>query len=366
MTTTSLIVPLLAPCRSWLAVTMLILSPVGAIAEGPKAPPSEVDEPPRLTLAELPDASDWTAADWQAGGLDYRIDLDLLAPLGTGGGNLATWLARFMDGGPEGDAALGRASTVEIPGFGEWSLLPFDDPLLLAAEPWIDQRTCRFYPDVFTYDSFDFQLPDLGVSLVLGRTWIARGLGQPGTLEAAKADARRAGRLGRLLLQDDVMVLPNLVGMALIRFGAEALYELARREGDGAGAALAALVLADSAALRAETIRRKDLAEDAIAHLVEPPIVGLLTGPVLDIRDLEVEGVISVAESPASRALRLEALTGLYLVEHMGTRSQSKRAAGVLMRLSADADPLVAATADELRKRELDRSELFGRASIFH
>ncbi len=107
----------------------LVLAP-GSAAAGEKAPPASVDEPPRLTLAELPAASDWTAAAWQ-GGLDYRVDLDLLAPLGTGGGNLAAWLASLVDVGPEGAAALGRAKTVEVPGFGEWDLLPFDDPLLL-------------------------------------------------------------------------------------------------------------------------------------------------------------------------------------------------------------------------------------------
>ncbi len=363
------------PCRGWLvaATAALLLAPSSQAAEGPKAPPANVDEPPRLTLAELPDAHAWTTADWQAGGLDYKVDLDLLAPLGTGGGNLAIWLARFMDGGPEGDMAMARAETVEIPGFGDWSLLPFDDPLLLEAEPWIDQRTCRFYPDVFTYDGFDSLSPDLRLAVVFSRTWIARGLGQPATVTAAKADVRRAIRLGRLLLQDDVMVVQNLVGIALIRAGAEALYELARRAGratgaptgaDGAGAALAALVLLDSAALRAETIRRMDLTETVLAHLVEPPIVGRLIGPVLDIQEVEVRAVISVADSPSSRALRLQALTSLYLILHMGTRSQREAATATLERLAGDADPLVAATASKLRKREFDKAELFRRAAV--
>ncbi len=100
------------------------------------------------------------------------------------------------------------------------------------------------------------------------------------------------------------------------------------------------------------------------AHLVEPPIVGLLTGPVLDIRDFEVADVIALAESPATRALRLEALAALYLVEHMGTGSQREKAAAALDQLAGDPDPLVAAAAKQLKQREFDKSELFMRAGV--
>ncbi len=154
------------------------------------------------------------------------------------------------------------------------------------------------------------------------------------------------------------------MGVALVRDGAAALYRLARRAGDGTGAALAALVLVDSTALRAEILRRSAIATAIPAHLVEPPIVGLLTGPVLDVRDYEVAEAIALAESPASRALRLEALAALYLVEHMGTGSQREKAVAALDRLAGDPDPLVAAAAKQLKRREFDKSELFLRASV--
>ncbi len=366
-------VPLPAWCRGLIAATVLLLAPVIAVAEGRKAPPASLEEPPPPVLSELPYPSAWTWISWKAGGLDYRIDLDLLAPLGTGGGNLATWLGRLMVGGPEREMALRRARNVEIPGLGDWSplhfvvserfgdstLLPFDDPLLLEAEPWIDQRTCRFYPDVFAYQDIDARPFDFSVGLLLGRTWIARGLARPGPASAAEADVRRAVRLGRLLLQDDVTVLQNLVGMALIRAGAAGLYALARRSDNGAGAALATLVLVDSAELRAETIRRKNLTGEVVAHFIQPRILGRLTGPVLEINGFEVDEIIKLADSLSSRALRLEALNALYLIMHMGSRSQSERATFALGRLAGVADPIVAAAARKLRKREFDKSLMF-------
>ncbi len=370
--------PLSARSRCRLVVTMLLLAPAGVVAEDLKAPPARVEEPASLALSELPFPSAWSWISWQAGGLDYRIDLDLIAPLGTGEGNLATWLARFMTGGPEITAALGRAKTVEIPGLGDWNplefavserygdsdVLPFDDALLLEARPWVDQRHCRFYPDVFAYQDIDSRPPDLRIALLLGRSWIARGLALPGTDAVAEADVRRAIRLGRLLLRDDVMVAQNLVGISLIRAGAAGLYALARRSDDGAGAALATMVLVDSATLRAEIIRRKDFANDVIAHLVQPRILGRLTGPVLEIRGFEVDSIFKLVDSLSSRALRLEALNALYLIAHMGNRSQRESAAFALGRLSGVVDPIVAAAARKLQKREFDKSLMF-RPGIF-
>ncbi len=377
MTTTTLTMPSPLRCQTWLAVAILLLMPAGAFAQGSKAPPAKVEEPPTLKLSELPYPSDWTWIDWKAGGLDYRVDLDLLAPLGTGGGNLAIWLDPLIAGSPKAEAALRRAERLKIPGLGDWSplqfafsdrfgdfdLLPFDDPLLLEAEPWIDQRTCRFFPDVFFYEDIYARPFHFRLALLLGRTWVARGLSRTGT--AAKADVRRAIRLGRLLLQDDVMVEHNLIGIALIRAGAAGLYALALRGDDGDGriealnATLATLALLDSAALNAEIMRRRDIAENVRAHLIQPRITGRLTGPVLEMRRFEVENVVKLANGLASRALRLEALNALYLIRHMGSRSHSERAAFELGRLAGVADPMVAAAARTLREREFDKSKLF-------
>lgn len=346
---------------------LLLVASASRAGVGPEAPPASIEEPRGLSLSELPDPFDWTSFDWLADGLGYKVDLDLLAPLGSGDGNLATWLVLFMDDGvlrEEAIETLARASTVENGDLAGWSVLPFDDPILLKAEPWVDQQSCRFYPGELQFDSLFYQGPDLSLALSLGRTWIARGYQHFLDPPVAKADIRRALRLGRLLLQDDVTVSQNLVATELIRAGVKALYDLARREGDGFVAALAVLALADSAALRSETLKRSAVATNVPAHVVEPPIIGRLTGPVLDIRDFEVDDVVVLAGSYASRALRLEALAALYLIEHMGTRSQSERAAAALERLSADSDPLVATAANKLRKREFDKSEMFMRASV--
>ncbi len=348
---------------------LLLFTSASRAGVGPEAPPASVEEPRDLSFPELPDPFDWTSLDGLADALGYKVDLDLLAPLGNGEGNLAIWLVRFMDNGGRRDEAieaLARATTVEIGDLAGWSVLPFDDPILLEAEPWIDQGTCRFYPGELRFESLFYQVPDLSLALSLGRTWIARGYQHFRDPPIAKRDIRRAFRLGRLLLQDDVTVSHNLVAAELIRASAKALYDLARRTRDGIGASLAALVLADSTALKIEMLKRSAVATNVPAHVFEPPLIGRLTGPVMDIRDFEVDEVVTLAGSFASRALRLEALAALYLIEHMGTRSQSKRAAAALEKLSGDSDPLVAATASKLRKREFDKSEMFMRAGVLN
>ncbi len=165
-------------------------------------------------------------------------------------------------------------------------------------------------------------------------------------------------------MQDDATVHQSLAGIALIRAGAEALYRIARHTGDGASAALATLVLADSTALRAEMLKRSRVAHNILEHVVEPPIFGAWLGPVLDVRDDEVADVIALAESASNRALRLEAAVALYVVEHMGTGRQSEKAAAVLEELAGDSDPLVAETARHLGARPFDKSEMFVRGHV--
>ncbi len=92
-------------CR--LAATgVALLAPALGLAQGLEAPPATVEAPPPLTFAELPEvpsrALDWTFVDCQGAPLGYQIDLDLVAPLGSGAGNLADWLDPWIDGGPKG------------------------------------------------------------------------------------------------------------------------------------------------------------------------------------------------------------------------------------------------------------------------
>src|ERR1035438_5707580 len=106
-----------------------------------------------------------------------------------------------------------------------------DDPLLTEAEPWADQATMRFYPDVWTGEGPSTPIPNLLVSLAFAKSWTARAASNPDA-PASIEDCRRAIRWGRLLRQEDATIIQDLVGLASIRVAAEQLYALAARRGD--------------------------------------------------------------------------------------------------------------------------------------
>ena len=171
-----------------------------------RAPAATVPAPVAFDVSEL-EVPCWScpaARDWP---LKFQTDLDLLAPLGTGTANAAEWFALFEKNvGPryaEATAAMERR--VERP---DWvgKSLPPDDPLLLEAEPWCDQATMDFYPEIFPLDGYATRITNLLLPLNMVRSWVARGLAAENS-EAAMADFRRAIRLGRLLRQEDVVVI---------------------------------------------------------------------------------------------------------------------------------------------------------------
>ena len=73
------------------------------------------------------------------------------------------------------------------------------------------------------------------------RRWVARGLRSPDP-ELGLEDCRRVIRLGRLLRQEDTVIISDLVGLACIRMGTQGIYEIAVREGDAKLALLAGWV----------------------------------------------------------------------------------------------------------------------------
>jgi hypothetical protein len=57
------------------------------------------------------------------------------------------------------------------------------------------------------------------LAITLAKSWAARA--ETATEPAlAKEDCRRAVRLGRLILQDDVTLIANRIGLACVRYGA--------------------------------------------------------------------------------------------------------------------------------------------------
>ncbi len=103
----------------------------------------------------------------------------------------------------------------------------------------------RFYPGIYSVEGFQTKVPNLTLALTLARSLVARGQGED-QFETAMADFGRVVRLGRLLRQDDAMVINDLVGLATIRMGAEAIYQRARADGR-LDLALAAAIIAGEA-----------------------------------------------------------------------------------------------------------------------
>jgi hypothetical protein len=170
----------------------------------------------------------------------------------------------------------------------------------------------------------------------------------------AEEDYRRAIRLGRLLRQDDVTIIQDLVAIACIRIGAEALYEEARRDGDGAMMVATTLVLADKDAMRSIAARNTTTTEFVYRGL-DRDAVGNWS---LTTTDGSVDAVVELAREVPERRYRIEALMALRIVRHQGTRSQREAVADVLDELVASEDEITAEMARLARDESFSDEEL--------
>ena len=302
----------------------------------PSAPRASVPDPAVFQVADL-EVPCWTCpsnTDWP---LRFQTDLDLLAPLGTGNANAAEWFALFEKNvGPryaEATAAMGRR--IEGP---QWvgEVLPADDPLLLEAEPWCDQATMKFYPEIFPLDGYATRITNLLLPLNMVRSWVARGLTAESTEEAME-DFRRSIRLGRLLRQEDVVVISDLVGLACIHLATRGVYERALADGNLELALLASVVLGEVAPQRLGTKR----------HLTSTDLLDSFyrddQGEVgFRLQSGKLDTVIEVVESAPDRRMRCEAVLGLNIIRSLGTPEEQERAFEVLEKTVADPDPVVA------------------------
>ena len=278
--------------------------------------------------------------------LQYRTDLDMLAPLGTGTANAATWFAAFAKpDGPrfaEAEAAMARRvehGALRIAPKGGGQVLPPNDPLLVEAAPWCDQATMRFYAEVFPVRGGQTQLPNNLLTITLARSWIARGH-DAADFDDAMADFRRVIRLGRLLRQDDVVVIDDLLGLSYIRWAAEEIYDRARREGKTDLAQLAAIVAGEGAPQRHLTAARLTAIEVApYVHENQPGtfVVQIPSGRFTEMSD--------VAASSPDRRFRDEAIFSLRFVAALAEGSVRADARQLLEKLASDPDPIVASNA---------------------
>lgn len=302
----------------------------------PQAPGATVPEPAVFQIADL-EVPCWTCPpnkDWP---LRFQIDLDLLAPLGTGTANAAEWFALFEKRvGPRADEAVAAQKRgIDGP---EWldTVLPPDDPLLLEAEPWCDQATMSFYPEVFPLDGYSTRITNLLFAIKLVRSWVARGEAAENS-DAAMADFRRAIRLGRLLRQEDVVVISDLVGLACIHIATRGIYNRALADGNLELALLASVVLGEVAPQRLGTKR----------HLTSTDLLDSFhrddAGEVFFRLQLgKLDTVIEAAESAPDRRMRCEAILGLNIVRSLGAPEEQARAFDVLEKLAGDDDSKVA------------------------
>ncbi len=291
------------------------------------APAAHVPAPKPIVIAELkppcwgcPEAATWPVR--------YQTDLDLLAPLGDGAGNAALWLKDFSKPSgarlAEGEAEMARRT--ERP---DGSVLPPDDPLLKEAEPWADQATMQFYPGVWKMTGFSTPIPNLLVAITIARSWVGRARLHPDAPESLE-DCRRAIRWGRLLRQEDVTLIQDLIGNACIRSGAQGIYEIAARRGD------APLMLAAAMALGEHAPQRFRMAEFATK-------MSVFGKDGFHATDDLLSEILKVSKSDPNRRFRLEAITQLALVRLSGSRSQRRTAASALDELAATPDAVVAA-----------------------
>ena len=299
-------------------------------------PPAEVANPSSFDPAAL-EVPCWSCPSAKSWPVRFRTDLDLLAPLGDGTGNAAEFFAAFekQKGRRAADGeALQKRRVTRADDIG--MVVAADDQLLLEAEPWVDQATMHFYPDIFRMEGASTRITNLLVMLTMARSWTARGVDADDP-ERGIADCRRAIRLGRLLRQDDVIIINDLVGLACIHIGTRGVYRIARREGDLGLALLASVVLGEVAPQRmmtAERISRVDLAP--YIRRVGDDRYGL------DLPDAQVDALVELADENTERRFFGEVIMTASVILSLGTPEQRSRVREVLDELASSDDPIIA------------------------
>ena len=319
-----------------LAGSLVVRARVRPAGTPPEAPAATVpvSTPAELGRLEVPCWSCRDASEWP---VRSRVDLDLVAPLGEGSGNAAAFLRDFAKASGRRRAELERARAEMIDGpFDLGKVLPPEHPLLLEAEPWMDQATMRFYPALLALDGWSTEIPDLVFALDLAKSWVARGRATAG--EAALADYRRVVRLGRLLRQEDVTVISDLVGLACLRLGLEAIYVEQRELRRFDGALVAAIALGELAPQRLLTSERMTRVD--VSPFLSPDLRRL------DLPAERLVPIVEMAEKDPDRRFRAEATLDLGIVAHLAAGGVRERALQVLEQLRTSGDEHIALLAE--------------------
>jgi hypothetical protein len=294
-------------------------------------------KPFRMADLEIPHWSHQNAREWP---VEFKTDLDMLAPLGNGTRNAGAWYVEFRKpDGPRYEEARAMMERREEREGSFANVLPPNDPLLLEAEPWCDQATMSFYPELIKPNGWYTQIPNLLVPLTFARSWVARGV-ESKAPETGLDDCRRAIRLGRLLRQEDTVVISDLVGLACIRMGAQGIYDIAVREGDAELALLASIVIGEVAPQRLLTSER--ITRSEVSSFLRNNEFG---ETVLELPDARLETTMDMARNQPGRRFRAEAILQLNVVRWLGTEAQQQRAIELLTELRDLDDPVLSETA---------------------
>jgi hypothetical protein len=324
----------------------------GGRTPAPVAPGAFVTAPATAPIGDL-EVPCWSCPSAKEWAIRFQTDLDLLAPLGNGSANAAIWFTDFTkEVGPRAaEVTTAMKRRVEGP---EWigKVFPPDDALLAEAEPWCDQASMRFYPDFFDLDGWDTRITNLLFPLNLVRGWVARGMAAEDS-ETAMEDFRRAIRLGRLLRQEDVVIINDLVGLACIHIGARGVYRRALADGDLELALLASAVLGEVAPQRLRTSERVTTT-DLSGSLHEDASGGLM----MQLKPGKLGVLIEAAENAPDRRFRCEAIINLSIVRAMGSPDEQETASKVLTDLAISEDDMIASTAIWSRDVEPDEEQL--------
>jgi hypothetical protein len=324
-------------------------------AQSPGAPQAAVVPDPKpldpLGLA----APDWYDRKVSERSVDFRVDLDAIAPLGDGGSNAALYFRQFAksDGARLADYEAAMERLIEDDNF-DGKHLPADDPFLLEAEPWADQAFMKHYPEVWELNGHNTAITNLLAILTVAKGWVARGNATDDP-ELAREDYRRAIRLGRLTRQEDFILINDLVGLACIRYGLEGLYDLERGQGNTEAAMLAAVALGEVAPQRLVTSSL--ITEGAKIRLVRP-WHGI--GYTIDAKDEDLQRVADTAKGHPSRRFRCEALLNLHMVYRFGSGEQQVLARQTLEEIAAGDDALIGELARWCLEHEFEAEYYLG------
>jgi len=181
---------------------------------------------------------------------------------------------------------------------------------------------------------------------------VARGEGAEDR-DAAMADFRRAIRLGRLLRQEDVVVISDLVGLACIHIATRAVYDRALADGDLELALLASVIIGEVAPQRLGT--KKHLTSTDLVDSIRLEDSGDME---FRLRTGKLDTVVEAAVGSPDKRFRCEAILGLNIVRTLGTPDERQRATEVLHELAIDGDSAIANGAQWGLDNELNIEQL--------